>query len=404
MPDVSHVSRLTQAGIERMKAPKKGRIQKRDSIVPGLCIRISETGLKSYSLITRLHKKQLRVPIGQHGVIKLTEARDKARAALALVEKGINPNDELRRAKEAPTDTVEDVAEDYIKRYVEVHNRPRSAVETNRALRQRIAPAWKGRSIRDITRRDIIDLLEDIATEAPATANRTKATISGLFNWCLDRGILDTSPAVRLKAPAPIVERERVLSDDEIKRLWPAFEKQGEPFGAYFKVLLLTGQRRSEAATMQWDHVDLDDGLWSIPAELTKANRSHECPLSPMAVEILRDMKRLGDFVFTTRGNKPISGFSKAKAAVERDAKGIKEAWRLHDLRRTCGTGLARLGIADATISRVLNHAEGGVTKIYKRYGYLDEKRSALNAWGSHIESLLGHIPDNVVPIREAVK
>ncbi|MCZ6590378.1 MAG: integrase arm-type DNA-binding domain-containing protein [Alphaproteobacteria bacterium] len=266
MPNVSHVSRLTQAGVDRMKSPKKGRIQKRDSIVPGLCVRVSETGLKSYSLITRLRGKQVRLPIGRHGVIKLTEARDKAREAMALIDKGIDPRVEWGRVKEASTDAIEEVVEDYIERYVEVHNRPRSAVETNRALRKRIKPAWKGRSIRDITRRDIIDLLEDIAVESPATANRTKATISGLFNWCLDRGILDSSPAVRLKAPAPIVERERVLTDNEIKRLWPAFDKRGEPFGAYFKFLLLTGQRRMEVATMQWDHVDLDNALWTIPA------------------------------------------------------------------------------------------------------------------------------------------
>ena len=119
MTNVSHVSRLTQAGIERMKPPRKGRIQKRDSIVPGLCVRVSETGLKTYSLITRLRGKQVRLPIGKHGVIKLTDARDKAREAMALIDKGIDPRDEKRRHREAPSDAVEDIVEDFMQEAID---------------------------------------------------------------------------------------------------------------------------------------------------------------------------------------------------------------------------------------------------------------------------------------------
>lgn len=271
--------KLTAAAVERAKPPKTGRRELWDSVLPGLHVRITENGTKTYNLMTRLRGKQFRMALGRHGAIDLTNARRKAREALELVELGKDPRVEKRRLREAPSDTVEGVVQDFIERYVSRNNRPRSAEESKRALKQRVVPEWKGRSIRDITRRDIIDLLEKIAEDAPATANRTRAVISKLFTWCLDRGILDTSPAVRLPAPAPIVERERVLSDDEIKMLWPAFDTQGEPFGKMFKILLLTGQRRGEVATMQWVHVDLDTALWTIPREYVKADRTHEVPL-----------------------------------------------------------------------------------------------------------------------------
>jgi integrase len=266
---------------------------------------------------------------------------------------------------------------------------------------------WKGRSIKDIRRREIIDLLDEMAETAPGAATRARAVFSKFFNWCLDRGLLDTSPAIRLPRLGPVVERDRVLSDDEITILWSAFDSMAEPLAPFFKILLLTGQRRGEVSTMQWAHVDLEKAIWTIPRELVKADRVHEVPLSTLATEIVSSIDRKGDFLFSSRPNgaTPISGFSKAKAIVE--TKAIKIAyqiadkrggeprfsgnWRLHDLRRTCGTGMARLGIEAATISRVLNHAEGGVTKIYNRYSYLDEKRRALETWSTHIERLMGH-------------
>jgi integrase len=347
--------------------------------------------------------------LGRHGVIDLIEARRKAREALEQAEAGTDPRVEKQRARAAPSDAVEDVVEDFIVRHVERHNRPRTAAENIRALRKHIVPAWRGRSIQDISRRDIIDLLDEIVEHSPANANRTRGVLSKFFNWCLDRGIVDASPAARLPAPAPTVKRERVLSDDEIKILWCAFDSLDAPFAAFFKFLLFTGQRRGEVATMQWRHVDLEKGLWTIPPELVKANRTHEVPLSSLASDVVRGIKRSGDYIFTTqaKGDRPISGFSKAKRAVDLEIDKIVDRlaaerdenyrpipeWRVHDLRRTCGTGMARLGVDSTTISRILNHAEGGVTKIYNRYSYLDEKRSALDLWSTHIESLVANIP-----------
>lgn len=399
--------KLTETYVKNRKAESDNREEIPDSLLPGLYLIVQPSGAKSWAVRYRCNGVSGKCTLGKYPVLKLSDAREQARDALVMAGGGKDPSEhkkaERKKAKEAPSDAVEDVVEDFIKRYVEKQTRPRSAEETKRALRKRVVPAWRGRSIGDITRRDIIDLLEDIAATSPANANRTKATISSLYNWCLDREILDTSPATRLKAPAPIVERERVLSDDEIKTLWPAFKKQGEPFSAYFKILLLTGQRRTEVATMKWEHLDLEHGLWTIPAGLTKADRDHEVPLSPLAMEIISDVAKLGKHVFTTRADRPISGFSKTKKAVDVAAKGMKQPWRLHDLRRTCGTGMARLKVQRIVISQVLNHAEGGVTRIYDRYSYLDEKRHALDAWSRHVETLVRSQPNNVVEIRGSV-
>ena len=395
---MAHV-KLTKTGVAKRKSRSGNREEIPDALVPGLYLIAQPSGSKSWAVRYRWRGKSVKHTLGKYPALDLDDARQSARHALRSVEKGEDPRIEKRRAKEAPSDAVEDVVEDFIERYVEKHNRPRSAEETIRALRKRIVPAWEGRSITDITRREIIDLLEDIAEEAPATANRTKASISGLFNWCLDRGILDTSPAVRLRAPAPIVERQRVLSDEEIKAIWVASADLGEPFGPFIQMLLLTGQRRNEVAHMQWVHIDQEHALWSIPAAGTKANRGHEVPLSPLALRILSRVHKIGPYVFTTRGDRPIAGFSKAKTALDKAAKSITDPWRLHDLRRTCGTGMARLKVPRLVISQVLNHAEGGVTHIYDRHTYLEEKRRALDSWARHLETIIEPQPLNVVEI-----
>jgi integrase len=168
--------------------------------------------------------------------------------------------------------------------------------------------------------------------------------------------------------------------------------------GAFIQTLLLTAQRRDEVSTMRWQDIDLEARVWTLPRENTKADRAHEIPLAPLAIEVLTALPRTGEFVFSsTRGERPITGFSKLKAHTDQLA--AFSDWRLHDLRRTAGTGMARLGIAVSTISRVLNHQEGGVTKIYNRYSYLDEKRHALETWARRVESLVRPAPDNIVAL-----
>jgi integrase len=239
----------------------------------------------------------------------------------------------------------------------------------------------------EITRTELVDLLDGIADRgAPIQANRTAAVISRLFSWMLDRGDVETSPAVRLPKPGTERARERVLSDDEIKKLWSVWDAMAWPFGWIFQLLLVTAQRRGQAAGMAWSELDLKRKVWTSP---TKAQHLHEIPLSPLALEIIGRVKKYEDaeFLFSTTGKTPASGFSKAVADSIKDC-GV-DGWSPHDLRRTAATNMARLGIPKLTISRVLDHAEGGVTELYVRHSYFDEKRQALGIWGRRLDEIL---------------
>lgn len=223
-----------------------------------------------------------------------------------------------------------------------------------------------------------------------------------MFGWAVERDIISSSPFHGVKAPGKETARERVLTDDELLRLWRAADQIGGVSGTFIKMLMLTGQRRDEVATMRWDNLDFDNRVWTIPREETKGDRTHEVPLSPLVLEVLTSLPRLGEFIFTTLGDRPINGYSKIKNRADKLA-GIED-WRFHDLRRTAGTGMASLGTPVSTISRVLNHKEGGVTKIYNRYGYMPEKRAALETWARKIETLIRPTPDNVVELRAAAE
>jgi integrase len=182
--------------------------------------------------------------------------------------------------------------------------------------------------------------------------------------------------------------RDRVLSDDEIGKLIAFAQSDGYPFGAIYQLLLLTGQRRGEVSAMRWSELDLNRRIWMIPSDRAKNGHAHEVPLSDFVLRILREVPRFlhSDFVFTTSGRSPVSGFGRAKRRYEH-ALGASD-WRVHDLRRTAASGMARLGIPPHVIEKVLNHRTGiisGVAAIYNRYGYIEEKRDALGRWGEWV-------------------
>jgi integrase len=189
--------------------------------------------------------------------------------------------------------------------------------------------------------------------------------------------------------PGKAVSRERVLSNEEIRKVWHGAEEMGYPFGSVVQLLMLTALRLNEVAKAKWDDIDLEVGVWRIPRENVKADRSHEVPLSKQAIAIFKALPRFTDaYVFTsTAGKSHISGFSKAKARLDKFS-GVTD-WRLHDLRRTAGTNMAKLGVPVYTISRVLNHAQGGVTAIYDRHSYMPEKKEALKKWARKLDQIL---------------
>ncbi len=288
----------------------------------------------------------------------------------------------------------------YIERRVKPQNR--SWRETERIFQRDVLPAWGKRQLAEVSRADIVALLDRIMDAGRPymanrvnMANRVRAALSAFFNWCVANSRLDVSPAQNTPAPFKEKSRDRVLSDDEIVALWTAWDRMGWPFGLAFKLMLVTGQRRNEVARMRWADVDLDKALWTLPREATKADRRHEVPLTDLARDILSAVPRNGEYVFTTNGRTPISGFSRAKKRCD-ELSGVKD-WHLHDLRRTVASNLARLGVPPHITDKILNHVTGeisGVRAVYNRYGYAGEKSSTLAKWCDQLSAMISDASD----------
>ncbi len=277
--------------------------------------------------------------------------------------------------------------------YCAEHNRESTARETERLLRVRFIPVWSERDIRSIGRDEVARVLDAIVQRGnPSAANHALAAVRKFFNWCIERGIVETSPCNNISRPGAVVARERVLDDAELAAVWSVTATLGYPYGTIVQLLILTAQRRGEVTGMRWSELDLAKALWTMPGARTKNKRRHVVPLSPLSICILDALPRLhDDLVFPARGRETtnFSGFSKLKRQID-VATGVDD-WTLHDLRRTAATGMAGLGVAPHVVERLLNHVSGtfgGVAGIYNRFEYLDPMRSAAEAWSHHVQAL----------------
>jgi integrase len=229
-----------------------------------------------------------------------------------------------------------------------------------------------------------------------------------LFGWAVEHEIIAASLMAALKAPAVEKSRDRVLTDDELRRVWNAAGQIGDPiYGAVVRVLILTGQRRGEVAGMEQAELDLEGRLWSLPKERTKNARAHDVPLSPQAIIVINKIPRTSErFVFSFNGEAPINSGSFGKPKERLNALCGFSDWTLHDIRRSVASGMAKLGISLPVIEKVLNHASGsfaGIVGIYQRHDFADEKRRALDAWGGFVADLVSDQPrENVVRLSAA--
>jgi integrase len=412
--------KLTDLFVERAKPPAHGRVEYFDAAFPGLALRITDNGGKSWSIFYRANGRLRRFTIGRYPAIKPAQARSEAAAALERVREGIDPAEEKRARRDMrtpETDTFGAVAQDYLEGHVKKNNRESTFLEAKRDIERNLLPKWRSRPIASITRRDALDLIDGIvARGAEVQANRTLARLRALFNWAIEKDRLARSPVARMKLPTQEQARDRVLGDDELRWLWQASAEIGWPFGPLVKLLALTAQRRDEVASMTWAEVDFKKHVWTIPRHKAKNDCVHEVQLSSAALDVLRELPRIGDgLVFTTTGKTAVSGFSRSKRRLDaamlkakRKELGTRKGdatpgWTLHDLRRTAATGMARLNFPPHVVDKILNHVSGtirGVAAVYNRFAYLDERRAALEAWGGYLTGLLQATTSNVVNLR----
>jgi integrase len=374
---------LTDAAVQRIRPPASGQIDHFDKTYPGLALRVSH-GRKSWVYFYRIGGKLKRMTMDTYPVMSVAEAHDAWRAARDQVRAGRDP---ARKEGTGATD-FKGVFEEWLARD-QAENRTRKIVR--RVLEKDALPVWANRHIGTIGRRDVLDVIDAVVDRGSATqARRVHAYLHRLFAWSLGRGIIEHNPLASLPKPGAEVRRDRVLSNTELVSVWKAATEIGFPYGPAIQLLILTGTRREEIGQLRWSEINGDQ--IELAGNRTKNGEPHIIPLSKPARQIIEALPRISGspLVFTHNGRTPIASWHKAKPKLDQLA-GVG-GWIVHDLRRTCATGLQRLGTALQVTESVLGHtagSRGGIVGVYQRHDYANEKRTALEAWGAHVAGLI---------------
>lgn len=377
-----------------------------DDELKGFGLRLTPKGSKSYVFQYRMGGREApsrRYTIGGHGSPWTPEkARKEAERLLIMVRQGIDP---VQADQERRRQAVDLAFDSYVESFTNLYLKKRWKQWQLGAgvLRREAVPVLRSKPLPRIKRSDLSPIWDRLQ-DRPAVARLTHATLRKLFRWAVNRGDLERSPLDGVEPPPPVAARDRVLSDEELVLAWKCSSKLGAPFSGFFKMLILTAQRREEVAGLDWSELDRAARVWTLPGYRTKNGKPQLVPLSQPAFQVLDDIvggspwPRQG-LVFSTTGTTPISGFSKAKLKLdtlmqENLAAGADlKPWRAHDIRRTVATGLQRLGVRFEVTEAVLNHLSGaksGIAGVYQRHDWAAEKREALESWGSHVGCLVG--------------
>lgn len=436
---------LTAKALEAIK-PDGSRQEIPDPGCRGLYHFVLPSGLRSwYYRYRNATGKQQRLPLGSYPDVGLAEARRKADAFRKIVIDGGDPASDKKRTREIEAakkeqtertaargdakkltreNTFAAVWAEFDRSHMVAEFRPGTIAKWRSIYARHFAPRWRSRPLHEVDSLDIAAMLRTLRN-TPHAATTARVVIRAFFLWCVEEEILDASPAEdtrpKRKRKRRAKEREaeddstgRALSDAEIRALW--FATEGNPqFGNVVRLLLLTGTRRNEVARATWDEFNEAAAIWKIPGARTKNGLTHTVFLSSQALAVIGDIPKLdgSPFLFPThKGTTPVSGFSKHKVALDRamaEAAGRAiEPWRLHDLRKTFATGLARLTITQTVCARCLNHTSEGkqtpLDRIYNKHDYEAETLTAWQAWGQHVARLVAIDSPNIVPFRgEAV-
>jgi integrase len=401
---------LTDARVRALKKAKLGsRYDVLDALVPGLAVRVTDTGNKTFMFRTRYPgaEHSSRRALGKVGAMNVEQARAKARDWHQLLDKQIDPlwqAEQERLAKlRAESHTFLAVAEAYF-----AHIKSEGLVKAKiieRVVRKEFVSRWAARAIHDINQHDVAEVINQAKLRgAPAQAHSLFEYAKSLWSWAIQTGAygLTSSPTDRLRAKALIGSkkpRQRVLSDDELRALWAATGEDSYPWQPLYRLLILTGQRLHDVADASWGEFDLKQRLWTIPPERFKSSVPQIVPLTNEMLAILATLPRFksGEFLFSaTWGKTPVQNFSKPKLRLDARMSPTTKPWVVHDIRRTVRSHLSALPVEQHVRELVIGHALKGLHKVYDRYEYLDEKRRALELWQQRLRGILNPTPDNV--------
>jgi len=401
----SSARRLTDRYLQTVTPPSTGRLEILDAEAPGLVLRVTPNGVRSWAIRYRLKgQAQRRATFGSYPAVSLSDARTRAKTIAAaaahgtdLLAREAHEAAERRAAAGRPVSVA-----DLLDRYVEDHCLPnqRRGSLTERLFVMHVKPAIGEILLSALRRADVVEMLDDLQNRKGlrAQVNRVRSQVVAALNWAVEREWIETNPASTIRRRKLEAPRERVLSHEELRAVWYAADTLSDPGRSYVKALILTGQRRDEIRCMRWD--EISGSLWTLPKERNKGKRDHALPLAPALIEVLEQLPKAGPFVFTVNQERPYAGLRRLKEILDRKSR--VTGWVLHDIRRTVRSGLSELHISEEVAERVLNHAQKGLGKVYDRHSYINEMRIALDAWAKHVAFIvgLGEEGENVVPIR----
>jgi integrase len=389
---------FTDRGLKALKPPERPKqVDYFDDSLPGFGLRVSYNGRKSWIVLYRCNGVKARLTLGRFDLFPLAEAREKARDALKSAARGEDPMSTKHRNRQAPT--FKQLAERYIEEYAKP--RKRTWQKDRRLLDNNLIPALGRQKANMVTRADLRSELNKVKNRpAPVEANRTFEVARRLFNWAIEEEVLTDNPAAKLAKPANETPRERTLTADELQTLWLALDTATPTVRGVFRLMLLSAQRRNEVSRMRWADLDLREGWWNIPGELTKTKRPYRVPLTPAMLAIVEEMERLKldpEWVFPrTRGGGPVP-----ETNVTRPFRNlIKDAeiahFMPHDLLHTVTSHMTAMGISQFDVGKVRHHTSHdskSITSRYDHYAYDREKRRTLDLWNARLlEIVVGKV------------
>lgn len=360
----------------------------------GLGMRVSKTGRKSWIYVYHHNGRSRRITFGTYPDIGVADVRTLHATAMHNLENGIDPGDaiQVQRAQIRNEPSVLELATEYMVRHASLK---KSGREDQRMLNHDVLPYWGALKAAQISRRDVTILLDRIVERgALIAANRVLALVRKMFNFGIERSLIESNPCDHVRQPSANVQRDRVLTQDEIRILWTKLDdaRMSESSKLVFKLQLVTAQRKGEIVNAEWSEIDFETRIWTIPAQKVKNGRAHRIYLTDLALEIISQLRILAGesryWLPSPIGDKPMIETSLDHALRNNLVLIGIENVTPHDLRRTAASFMSSIGITRLVLSKILNHSDSSVTAIYDRHGYDQEKQEAWTLWDQRLREI----------------